>query len=197
MAWWDFFKLFTYAFSEDPIAQRDNLKPPSSGIPQPDAMPDIRGNSDGTGGAGGGSVRLRDTNDFVDLSTVTNRMHRYKEYERLQGMAEIDMAMTVFADEACMGGDTLVATPAYEGGYRTLEWLAENMKGERFLVYAYDFDKMDYTLAWGYDPRLVKEVETVKVLLDDGSSFIVTLDHRLLSKDTQWKVVGEIRWATS
>lgn len=191
MPWYDVFKIFAYAFTDDPIGQKDHSTPQGAGIPQPDAMPDIRANADGTGG--GGSVRLRDTNDFVDLSTVTNRMHRYKEYQRLQSMAEVDMAMTVFADEACMGGDTMIATPAYQGGYRTLEWLTEHMQGERFLVYAFDFDKVDYTLAWAYDARLVKEVEAVKILLDDGSSFIVTIDHSLLTKNGKWKLVGGMK----
>lgn len=192
--WWNFYKIFQYAFEDDPISKDSNQDHFGAGYSQDGAMPDIRGNSDGAGGgAGGGSVRLRDTNDFVDLSTVTNRMHRYKEYDRLRTMPEIEMALSVFADEACLAGETLVAAPAYEGGFKTIEWLANNMANERFLVYSYDFDKGDYTLAWAFNPRLVKESPTIQVLLDDGSSFIVTGDHRILLKNRKWITAGELK----
>ena len=130
MAWWDFFKVFTYAFSDDPLSQGNRKDLTGAGIAQVDAIPDIRSGADGAvSGAGTGAVRLRDTNDFVDLSTVTNRMHRYKEYERLRNMAEIETAMTVFADETCFAGHTKVATPH---GFRTLKELSETEK-ENFL----------------------------------------------------------------
>lgn len=188
MAWWDFFKVFTYAFTEDPLSKRNRREPIGAGTSQPEAIPDIRANNDGSGGGGGGTIRLRDTNDFVDLSTVTNRIHRYKEYERLRNMAEIEMAMTVFADEACFSGNTKVATP---NGFRTLKELAETETSE-FLVYCYDFEKQDYTLGWAFNPRKTKRAKTVKVLLDNGQSFICTPDHQILLKNRQWKAAGEL-----
>lgn len=184
MAWWDFFKTVTYAFSEDPLSKRRRRDPGGAGTSQPDAIPDFR--SDNFGGGGSSAIRLRDTNDFVDLSTVTNRIHRYKEYERLRNMAEIEMAMTVFSDEACLSGDTKVMTPF---GARTLKDLAENQT-EKFLVYCYDFGKGDYTLGWAYNPRKTKRATTVKIVLDDGSSFIATPDHRILMQNGQWKDAG-------
>jgi hypothetical protein len=187
MAWWDFFKVWSYAFTDDPISRRRNRSLGSAGTSQIDAVPDAR-NNDGSVAGGGGSVRLRDTNDFIDLSTVTNRLHRYKEYERLRQMAEIEMAMTVFADEACLSGNTRVATPF---GFRTLRELAENEK-ERFLVYCYDFDKGDYSLGWAFNPRKTKTAPTIKVKLDDGSEFICTPDHKILTKNGVWIEAGEI-----
>lgn len=154
MAWWDFFKVFSYAFTEDPLTKRSHRDMGGAGISQPDAIPDIRAGQDGSWGGGGGAIRLRDTNDFVDLSTITNRVHRYKEYERLRNMPEIEMAMTVFADEACFAGDTPVMTPH---GTKTLKDLAENNKEDRFLVYCFDFDKRDYTLGWAFNPRKTKK----------------------------------------
>lgn len=186
MAWWDFFKVFTYAFTEDPLSRRSRRDWTGAGTSQPEAVPDGRVNQDGSFGGGSGAIRLRDTNDFVDLSTVTNRIHRYKEYERLRNMAEIEMAMTVFADEACFSGDTKVATPH---GYRTLKELAETEK-DRFLVYCYDFDKRDYTLGWAFNPRKTKTAKTVRVILDDGHQFICTPDHRILLSNCKWKEAG-------
>jgi len=185
-----FFKVFNYAFTDDPISRRRNRDFTGAGISQIDALPDMRSGSDGGGGSGGGggSVRLRDTNDFVDLSTVTNRIHRYKEYERLRNMAEIETAVTVFADEACFSGDTKVMTPH---GPRTLKDLAENEK-ERFLVYCYDFSKQDYTLGWAFNPRKTKKAKTVKVILEDGQSFICTPDHRILLKNGEWAEAGDL-----
>lgn len=189
--WWDFFKVFKYAFTDDPLSSRFQQQLRGAGFSQPDAMPDIRGGADGTWGGGRGAIRLRDSNDFVDLSTVTNRIHRYKEYERLRNMAEIEMAMTVFADESCFSGDTQVATPSY--GFKSLKWLAENLKDERFLVYCYDFDKEDYTLGWASSPRQTKVAQTVKIGLDDGHYFRCTPDHRILLRNGTWKPAGELR----
>lgn len=187
MAWWDFFKVWNYAFTEDPISRRRVRDLTGAGISQIDAVPDMRSGGD-SGMGGGGAVRLRDTNDFIDLSTVTNRIHRYKEYERLRQMAEIEMAMTVFADEACFSGNTKVATPH---GYKTLKELADTQT-DRFLVYCYDFEANDYTLGWAYNPRKTKTAKTVRVILDDGHEFICTPDHRILMRTGQWKQAGDL-----
>jgi hypothetical protein len=48
---------------------------------------------------------------MIDTTTLTNRQMRYKEYERLRNVPEIEMAMTVYSDEACVAGDTKIATP--------------------------------------------------------------------------------------
>lgn len=194
MAWWDFFKVFTYAFTEDPLTKRSHRDMGGAGTSQPDAIPDIRGGQDGFSGGGRGSVRLRDTNDFIDLSTVTNRIHRYKEYERLRNMAEIETAMTVFADEACFAGDTKVETPTY--GTVTLRWLAENKANERFLVYCYDQNKRDYTLGWAFNPRKTKTAHTIRVLLDDGSDFICTPDHLIMLRDGSWLDAGKLEFGS-
>lgn len=183
------FKIFQYAFTDDPLSNRGRNTFTGAGVSQVDAIPDLRAGNEGTvGGAGTGSIRLRDTNDFVDLSTVTNRIHRYKEYERLRNMAEIEMAMTVFADETCFAGDTKVSTPH---GHRTLKDLAENEKGQ-FLVYCYDFEKDDYTLGWAYAARKTKRAKTVRIILDDGNSFVCTPDHRILMKNRQWQEAGRL-----
>jgi len=185
MPWWDWYKLFSYTFEKDPYSKAANkLDLTGAGIGSPDAVPDIRQDGSYWGG-GRGSVRLRDSNEFIDLSTVTNRQSRYKEYERLRNVAEIEMAMTVIADEACVGGHTRIATLFH--GQRTIEWLTEHYDGEPFLVYCWDFDKNDYTLGWAYDPRRVhEEAQTIKILLDDGSDFVVTPDHRILKQDGEW-----------
>lgn len=189
MAWWDFFKLFSYSFAKGPMDQGgDQLS--GAGVTTPDVIPNIR--SDGSFWSGSkGLIRLRDSNDFIDLSSVTNRQSRYKEYERLRNVAEIEMAMTVFADEACLVGKTKVATPF---GSPTIKWLAENKADERFLVYCWDFKKEDYTLGWAHTPRLVKQAETVRIFLDDGTKIIATPDHRVLKRDGTWIEAGELQF---
>lgn len=188
MSWWDFFKVFTYAFADDPLSRSNRRELTGAGVSQVDAIPDIRSGNEGiSGGAGTGSIRLRDTNDFVDLSTVTNRVHRYKEYERLRNMAEIEMAMTVFADETCFAGDTKVMTPH---GPRTLKELSE--EEDKFLVYCYDLEKDDYTLGWASNARKTKKAHTVRVILDNGDYFICTPDHRILDVNGKWKEAGDL-----
>ena len=192
MKWWDFFRLFSYSFTDDPLTRREKRDFSGAGISQPDAMPDVRAGADGSWGGGRGSVRLRDSNDFVDLSTVTNRIHRYKEYERLRNIAEIETAMTVFADETCLVGETKISTPAY--GFKSIEWLTKNLADEKFLVYCWDFEKGDFTLGWAFDPRFTKEEETVRVRLNSGHEFICTPDHKILSKDCGWILAGDLKF---
>ncbi len=191
--WWDVFRLWQYALgTKDPLSQRIKGKVfTGAGVSQPDAVPDIR--QDGSFWSGGrGQIRLRDSNDFIDLSTVTNRASRYKEYERLRNVAEIETAMTVFADESCLAGDTIVSTLFY--GPKPIEWLVENKTDEEFLVYCWDFSKNDYSLGWAYNPRMTKIAQVIDVRFDDGSSFRCTPDHRVLTSDASWIHAGDLKF---
>jgi len=193
VAWSDLYKLWTFATAKDPQSLKRDQGFSGAGVSQPDAVPDIRQDGSFWGG-GKGMVRLRDSNDFIDLSTVTNRQSRYREYERLQNMAEIEFAMNVFADEACVAGKTLVSTPFY--GQVTIEWLAEHKADEKFAVYCWDFEKQDYTIGWAYAPRVVKEAPTVKVIFDDGSYEIMTDDHRVLLENNEWIQAGQLEFGS-
>lgn len=196
MQWSDLYKLWSQANNRDPISRiirsrKRNLEG-SAGVTQPDAIPDLR--SDGSYWSGGsrGALRIRDGDDFIDLSSITNRQSRYKEYERLRVVPEIETALTVFADESCVTGDTLVATPIY--GYISIKELAAIKKPEdKFLVYCFDFKEGDYGLGWAYHPRLVKKAPTVKIVLDNGTSFSCTEDHRVLLRTAQWIAAGNIK----
>jgi len=182
MAWWDFYKLWTYQFEKGPIERVDNSQITGAGIIVPDAMPDLRGDTY----ASQTQIRLYDSNDFIDLSSVTNRQSRYKEYERLRSVAEVEMAMTVISDEACVAGHTKIST--LFDGQKSIKWLTERWEKDKspFLVYCWDFTKEDYALGWAYDPRVVKKSKTLRILLDDGSYFVVTPDHRILTRDQEW-----------
>ena len=111
MPWWDFYKLWTYSFERGPIekagSQRDLT---GAGHSQGDAVPDIRSDGSFWGGGQSSTLRLRESGDAIDLTSVTSRNARYKEYTRLRNVAEIESAMTVIADEACVAGYTKIAT---------------------------------------------------------------------------------------
>jgi len=188
--WADLYKYFHYVFRPSPVEQAmSDREAEGAGVTQPDAYPDIRGFNDGFWSGGRGLLRV--SNDFVDLSSVSNRQSRYKEYERLRSVAEIETALTIFADEMCLAGDTKVATPF---GFIPIRELAERYKlGERFLVYSFDFSKRDYTLAWAYSPRMTKTASTVTVALDDGSRFTATPDHRVLLRSGEWRMAGDLK----
>ena len=188
--WADFFKLFTYATEKDPLSKKKDVsKFSGAGIAQTDALQ--TGGELVTGQGPSNYVNLRQTYDMIDTTTLGNRSMRYKEYERLRNVPEIEMAMTVFADEACVAGDTQIATPF---GYQTIEWLVKNKADERFLVYCYDFEKNDYTLGWAYAPRFVKKAKTVEILLDNGKSIVATPDHRVLKRNGEWVPCGELEF---
>lgn len=185
--WTDLFKLFTYAGEQDPLSkQRDTRQFQGSGIAQPEALGvDFTG-----GGPNAGMANFRQTTDMIDTTTLTNRAMRYKEYERLRNVPEIEMAMTVFSDEACVTGDTKVTTPF---GSISIKELAETKGDERFLVYCYDFENKDYTLGWAYAPRYVKDAETITIVLDNGSTLTCTTDHRILKRDGSWAEAGSLQ----
>jgi hypothetical protein len=188
--WADFFKTFSFAFTPDPIERTVNTKDVvGAGITSPDSIPSMSPDGSFWGGADSRFVRLRETNDFIDLSTVSNRQSRYKEYERLRSVPEIEMALNVFADEACLSGDTPVATPF---GLIPIEELAKTHATEKFLVYCWDFQNNDYTLGWAHSPRQTKIAKTQILILDDGSRIETTPDHRILLKNGEWKQAGEI-----
>lgn len=184
MAFWaDLYRLFTYAFTDDPLAKQNSKRRLSgAGVSQPDAIPDLR-NADGFTAGAGAFIRVQ--NDLIDVTSIGNRLNRYKEYDRLlASMPEIDMSMTVFADETCFTEDTKIATVFY--GFKTIKWLYENQKENRFPVYCYSFEKEDYTIGWAYDPRPVKKAKVIKLLLSDGNYETVTLDHKILKRNGTW-----------
>jgi intein/homing endonuclease len=191
VVWADLYKSWSYALRQGPIEKQTRSQQISgAGVTQPEAIPDIRQDGSFWGG-GRGLIRLRDTNDFIDLSSVTNRQSRYKEYERLRSVPEIEMAMNAYADEACLAGHTIIHTPFY--GPQTIRWLAEHHAGERFLVYCWDFEKEDFTLGWASNPHKVKTCKTIRVKLSDGSTFSATPDHRVLLSNLEWIQAGELK----
>lgn len=183
--WADFFKLFSWASEKDPLAKiKDIQNLPNAGVSQPDAQISAGGEI--------GQASFRQTYDMIDTTTLNNRTQRYKEYERLRNMPEIEQVMTVLADEACIAGDTKIATPF---GYQTIESLCKNYKPEeRFLVYCWDFEAGDYTLGWAYNPRVVKTAPTVQIILDQGTKLIVTHDHRILLENNKWVEAGKLEF---
>ena len=189
--WSDLYKTWKFQGELDPIRRREVTRDiEGAGVTVPDAIQDIRQSGEYFGGSRG-VVRLRDSNDFIDLSSVTNRQSRYKEYERLRTVPEIENAITIFADEACVAGNTKVATPF---GYVAIKDLADRkMTGEKFLVYCYDFDKQDYTLGWAHHPRIVKKEKTVVVTVSDGNQFRCTADHRVLLRNGKWIEAGQLK----
>jgi hypothetical protein len=190
MAWYDLFKLFSYAFTQDPLGKKTDTRDfPSAGVSSPDSVLDLRNLE--TLSSGGAFVRVQ--NELVDMTSATNRLNRMKEYDRLVlSVPEIEMAMTVFSDEACVVGNTPISTVYY--GSKSIEWLANNKANEKFPVYCYDFAKEDYTIGWAYAPRFVKVDDTVEIVLDNGSIEIVTPDHRILKKDGGWIHAGDLKF---
>jgi len=190
--WANFYKTFTYAFSDDPISKKISTRDiVGAGIQNPDSVPSISPDGGFYGNQDQRLVRLRESNDFIDLSTISNRMSRYKEYDRLRSMPEIESVINVYTDEACLAGDTKISTPF---GQKTIKELYEIKKNQKFLVYCYDFEKEDYALSWAYDVRITKTAETVKVYFDNGEHIECTADHRILMKNGTWKQAGDLKF---
>lgn len=190
--WANFYKTFTYAFSDDPLSKKISTRDiVGAGIQNPDSVPSISPDGGFYGTQDQRLVRLRESNDFIDLSTISNRMSRYKEYERLRSMPEIESVLNVYADEACLAGNTKISTPF---GQKTIKELYETKKNQKFLVYCYDFEKQDYNLGWAYDVRITKTAETVKVYFDNREYIECTADHRILLRNGTWKQAGDLKF---
>jgi hypothetical protein len=106
--WTDFFKLFSYAGAEDSLSKLNNKSNLTGAGTTTGDSPNLYGN---TVDVGAGTTNLRQTYDMIDTTLLSNRKQRYKEYERLRNIPEIEMAMNLIADEACVSGNTMVATP--------------------------------------------------------------------------------------
>jgi hypothetical protein len=189
MAWSDYFKLFTFGFQKDPSSKvQDTKNLTGAGIAQADALQTFAG--DDVVNNPGGLMAYRQTNDMIDITTLTNRTARYKEYERLRNLPEIETVVTVISDEACVSGNTEISTPF---GLKKIEDLVNNSPDDRFLVYCYDEISKDYTLGWAYNPRLVKKEKTTTIILDDGSKFTATSDHKVLNRNGKWVETGSLK----
>jgi len=189
MKWYDYFRLFTFGFQRDPYSKSQDPKSlTGSGVSQPDALQTM-GGDDITSGSQG-LMAYRQSNDMIDITTLTNRSGRYKEYERLRNIAEIETVMTVVSDEACVSASTPVTTP---NGVKTIKELVEQGPNEKFLVYCFDEISKDYTLGWAYAPRFVKKEKTLTIVLEDGSKYTATSDHKVLMKSGKWEETGKLK----
>jgi hypothetical protein len=190
--WSDLYRLLTFADEQDPLARRKDRKQFSgAGVSSPDALHTL-GAEGAAGAVGGGTISYRQTNDMIDVTSLTNRTQRYKEYERLRNVPEIEQVMTIIADEACVAGNTNISTPF--GNISIEKLAAEKDPDERFLVYAWNFEKSDYTLGWAWNPRKVKTAKTIKIAFDDGTHEVVTPDHEILLRDEKWVEAGELKF---
>jgi hypothetical protein len=189
MAWYDYFKLFTYGFQRDPYSKSQDPKNlTGAGVSQPDALQTMGGDDVAAGSQG--LMAYRQSNDMIDTTTLTNRSGRYKEYERLRNIPEIETVMTVISDEACVSASTKIATPF---GFKTIKELVDEGSSEKFLVYCFDEESKDHTLGWAYSPRFVKKEETLTIVLEDGSSYTATKDHKVLMRSGKWEETGNLK----
>ena len=189
MAWYDYFRLFTYGFQRDPYSKSQDPKNlTGAGVSQPDALQTMGGDDVAAGSQG--LMAYRQSNDMIDTTTLTNRSGRYKEYERLRNIPEIETVMTVISDEACVSASTKIATPF---GFKTIKELVDEGSSEKFLVYCFDEETKDHSLGWAYSPRFVKKEETLTIVLEDGSSYTATKDHKVLMRSGKWEETGNLK----
>ena len=95
-----------------------------------------------------------------------DRMARYSDFSEM---------------EACIAGDTLIATPH---GYTEIQELAKQYgPDETFVVYAYDHEKQQIVPALGKQARHTATEMSYKITFDSGKTLIATPDHRVMRRD--------------
>jgi hypothetical protein len=85
---------------------------------------------------------------------------------------------------------TKISTPYFQ--LQEIKWFAQEKPGERFLVYCWNPDKEDFTLDWAYDAQKITVSKTIRIKLDNGTSFIATPDQQVLLKNKTWIPVEKI-----
>lgn len=93
----------------------------------------------------------------------------------------------------CMDGDTEIKL--LDGTIKTIKELAEHPNEEHW-IYTYS-NKKGITFAKTKYPRYVGKKKCVKVLLDNGGSFICTPDHRILLKNEKYEEAQNLQYGTS
>jgi hypothetical protein len=136
--------------------------------------------------------RLTAGGDFLDFSSQAaildqtnlqiNRLERYKDYEQMDQTGEISLALDLYADEACLTGDTHI--PLLDGTCPTIAELAERGQDSEFWVYSFDQQTGKYVPALAKGARITgTNVQIVCVTLDDGSKIRCTADHLFMMRD--------------
>lgn len=137
--------------------------------------------------------------DFSNFSTSAaildqtglqiNRLTRYKDLEIMDQTGEISLALDLYADEACLTGDTRI--PLLDGTCPTIAELAE--REDEYWVYAFDQKRNKYVPAKAGNARVTGEnVPIVKVMLDDGSEIKCTADHLFMLNDGSFIEAGDL-----
>lgn len=90
------------------------------------------------------------------------------------------------AFEVCLAGDTVI--PLLDGTKPTIKELAESENKERYL-YSYDMNSNEYTVGKTSDIWSTGIKPVYRITLDNGESFKLTSNHRLLTRDKHWKSI--------
>jgi len=105
-----------------------------------------------------------------------DRMSRYSDFSEM---------------EACIAGDTLIATP---DGYVEIQELAKKYGAdETFIVYSYDHEKSQIVPALGKQARKTVTEMSFKVTFDSGKFLIATPDHRVMKRDGTYCEVQNLK----
>jgi len=135
--------------------------------------------------------RAIQNNEFINYSSSglldqtnlqINRMERYKDYDQMDEMGEISLALDLYADESCLDGNTRI--PLLDGTCPTISELAKNGPEYEFWVYAIDNITKKMVPAKAKNARITKfNQNMVTVILDDMNEIRCTPDHKFMLKD--------------
>ena len=141
--------------------------------------------------AGGEFLDFNSQSAILDQTNLQiNRLERYKDYEQMDQTGEISLALDLYADEACLTGDTRI--PLLDGTCPTIAELSE--RNEPFWVYSFDQENNKYVPAEAHSARVTgRNVPIVKVTLDDGSSIRCTSDHLFMLNDGSFVEAGDLQ----
>ena len=89
-----------------------------------------------------------------------------------------------------IAGHLKLSTPYF--GLQRIDWFAETKSNERFLAYCWDSN--DFTLGWVYNINKIDISKTIRIKLENGTSFISTLDHLVLMSSKEWRKASDLKF---
>ena len=93
---------------------------------------------------------------------------------------------------SCLTGDTKI--PCLDGRVRTIKEIVNLVnKGEVIYVYSFDREKQEYTVGKVVNGVMNGCRTTFEVTLDNGKSFNLTGDHKVLMRDNTWKEAKDLK----
>jgi len=116
-------------------------------------------------------------------------------WDRMVEDNNLEYKNPIISSNPCIVGETLIAVADGRNAVSIEQLMKE---GKNVPVYSTNVGTGKVEIKWGRNPRKTGEKKEVwKLILDDGSEFIATPDHRILGKDLKYRHLKDLKQGDS